>query len=587
MRTLYSNESVVNEIMQLFLSRKRKAASLGWIGGAASAVMCLVVASLRSLSPISISVLDHSRGQTAQSQPQAQSRRIKVFTIASSHANARQQQQDIASLQHLFEHVVLNQTQQRSFLDATGSTECGGTEIITRFDDFIRLNQPHLAAQVWQYCALYIHGGVILDSTSLLLVPLDTMLIHNGQARNTSMGVLNDKELFSNSMHGSFLYIPDSQSFVSQAMLHVLRTTTTQELFTNPLLLSQTLYHAVQQDLGNDTQYHTTSWHLLDQICHPNPLKPDITTKRYSSSIIATRYALLSGGTKCAWRVLMMDSFSHYFCWRRIHYLCPKESGYCCHIHDRDIPAVVAITRHSLLPYQLLPLPNQLAKPYNESGSYEVEDLPYISTIRDREIRQPASARQNQSSAFDFLSSRRCLPSEECVYCLRTAFQVNACILCRKHCDCYCKTLCQIPKPNPHVGKHIFITPPEYRRDPSRLIPRIVHQTWFEEIKVDKYPYTARMVESFRQSGWEYRFYTDDTAASFLSTHFPPEVRQVYDALLPGAFKADLFRYCVLLIHGGLYADVDILLASNLDVAIDPDVGFIAPIDSLVRLPRC
>jgi len=51
--------------------------------------------------------------------------------------------------------------------------------------------------------------------------------------------------------------------------------------------------------------------------------------------------------------------------------------------------------------------------------------------------------------------------------------------------------------------------------------------------------------------------------------------------LIPGAYKADLFRYCVLLIHGGVYADVDVLLESNLDVAIQPDVGFMVPFDGV------
>jgi len=78
--------------------------------------------------------------------------------------------------------------------------------------------------------------------------------------------------------------------------------------------------------------------------------------------------------------------------------------------------------------------------------------------------------------------------------------------------------------------------------------------------------------------------------AQFLDTHFPPEVRQAYDALLPGAFKADLFRYCVLLIHGGVYADMDVLLESNLDASVGPDVGFMVPVDepgSPVNLRMC
>ena len=48
-----------------------------------------------------------------------------------------------------------------------------------------------------------------------------------------------------------------------------------------------------------------------------------------------------------------------------------------------------------------------------------------------------------------------------------------------------------------------------------------------------------------------------------------------------GAFKADLFRYCVLLIRGGVYADMDVLLETNLDDAIANDIGFMTPIDEV------
>ena len=131
------------------------------------------------------------------------------------------------------------------------------------------------------------------------------------------------------------------------------------------------------------------------------------------------------------------------------------------------------------------------------------------------------------------------------------------------------------------VSKELTVTPPFYARDPSRLIPRIVHQTWYESIDQENYPNMSRLSESFKQSGWEYKFYTDSEAANFLSTHFPAQVREAYDALRPGAFKADLFRYCVLLIYGGVYADADIMLESNLDLAVGPDVGFMVPQDEV------
>lgn len=89
----------------------------------------------------------------------------------------------------------------------------------------------------------------------------------------------------------------------------------------------------------------------------------------------------------------------------------------------------------------------------------------------------------------------------------------------------------------------------------------------------------SRLQQSWKQSGWEHIFYDDAKAAKFLQEHFPPQVLEAYHAIQPGAFKADLFRYCVLLIQGGVYADMDVLLESNLEEAIAPDVGFMTPMD--------
>jgi hypothetical protein len=48
-----------------------------------------------------------------------------------------------------------------------------------------------------------------------------------------------------------------------------------------------------------------------------------------------------------------------------------------------------------------------------------------------------------------------------------------------------------------------------------------------------------------------------------------------------GAYKADLFRLCVLLIEGGIYSDVDVELTSDLDQLIEDDIGFIIPVDEV------
>mmetsp|Transcript_9427 Transcript_9427/g.20914 ORF Transcript_9427/g.20914 Transcript_9427/m.20914 type:complete len:328 (-) Transcript_9427:56-1039(-) len=107
-----------------------------------------------------------------------------------------------------------------------------------------------------------------------------------------------------------------------------------------------------------------------------------------------------------------------------------------------------------------------------------------------------------------------------------------------------------------------------------------IPQTYYETtITRKKHPNMSRLIESWKHSGWQYIYYDDDSAAEFISTHFPPEVREAYDSIKWGAFKADLFRYCALLIQGGIYADTDILLESNLNLAVTPDIGFMVPID--------
>jgi hypothetical protein len=143
------------------------------------------------------------------------------------------------------------------------------------------------------------------------------------------------------------------------------------------------------------------------------------------------------------------------------------------------------------------------------------------------------------------------------------------------------------PPPLPTVAE-LHIYPPSdssRRRPPGRRIPKIIHQTWSEPLTKERYPNWSQLQMSLRnQEGYDYRFYTDNEARELVKSHFPPEVVQAYDDLLPGAYKADLFRYCVLLIHGGVYADVDVLVVSKLDALITDDVGFVIPLD-LQRFP--
>jgi len=50
--------------------------------------------------------------------------------------------------------------------------------------------------------------------------------------------------------------------------------------------------------------------------------------------------------------------------------------------------------------------------------------------------------------------------------------------------------------------------------------------------------------------------FNDSDCRAFIMREYPPDVLTAYDRLIPTAFKADLWRYCVLYKYGGMYLDV-------------------------------
>ena len=76
--------------------------------------------------------------------------------------------------------------------------------------------------------------------------------------------------------------------------------------------------------------------------------------------------------------------------------------------------------------------------------------------------------------------------------------------------------------------------------------------------------------------GYDYRFYDAGDRVDFL-TGFDQDVLLAYNKLAYGAFKADLWRYCILYANGGIYCDLDTFCVSSLDHLIDPSDEFIVP----------
>eukprot|EP00978_Attheya_sp_CCMP212_P032584 scaffold128060_cov55-Attheya_sp.AAC.1 len=184
-------------------------------------------------------------------------------------------------------------------------------------------------------------------------------------------------------------------------------------------------------------------------------------------------------------------------------------------------------------------------------------------------------------SLGDQLVALGSVPSWLCNRCLKTvlfgSFDKCTLVCSRRYQDVIC-SMGQSP-PKKKTVLDVTIRCEDSGGGDKRFIPRIIHQTWFEEPTALRYPQLVRLQNSWRASGWEYRFYTDDIAREYVLSNYPSRFVDAFDALIPGAFKADFFRYLVLLKDGGVYADVDIMLGTNLDTFVAPSMDFFVPLD--------
>ncbi len=90
---------------------------------------------------------------------------------------------------------------------------------------------------------------------------------------------------------------------------------------------------------------------------------------------------------------------------------------------------------------------------------------------------------------------------------------------------------------------------------PHAPIPKIIFQTWkTKDLPVDM----KETVDSIKRlnPNYNYHLFDDNECRHFIQTTFDKNVLDAYDALIPGAFKADLWRYCILYRYGGIYLDI-------------------------------
>ena len=89
----------------------------------------------------------------------------------------------------------------------------------------------------------------------------------------------------------------------------------------------------------------------------------------------------------------------------------------------------------------------------------------------------------------------------------------------------------------------------------NSIIPLNIFQTWHSK---ELPPLMNKIVEKIKIINPEFSYYLFDDydCRDFIKTNFEANILNAYDSLIPGAYKADLWRYCVLFIKGGIYLDI-------------------------------
>lgn len=94
------------------------------------------------------------------------------------------------------------------------------------------------------------------------------------------------------------------------------------------------------------------------------------------------------------------------------------------------------------------------------------------------------------------------------------------------------------------------------------IIPLNIFQTWHSKKLPDK---MKKCVNSLKLQNPEFKYYLfdDNDCREFIKTHYNECVLKTFDKLKPGAFKADLWRCCVLYTFGGIYLDIKFCCNNN------------------------
>jgi len=86
-------------------------------------------------------------------------------------------------------------------------------------------------------------------------------------------------------------------------------------------------------------------------------------------------------------------------------------------------------------------------------------------------------------------------------------------------------------------------------------VPLVIYQSWkSHEVPKGMRDNILRLLKANPE--FDYYLYSDEESAAFIADNYDKDVLEAFHTLKPGAYKSDLWRYCILYKLGGVYLDI-------------------------------
>jgi hypothetical protein len=106
--------------------------------------------------------------------------------------------------------------------------------------------------------------------------------------------------------------------------------------------------------------------------------------------------------------------------------------------------------------------------------------------------------------------------------------------------------------------------PAQSKNGSFTIVPKRIYQTWKTRVVSEA---IAKNIYNLIENNPSYDYYLfgDKECREYLIKNYNEEYIKAFDDLIPGAFKADFWRYAVIAKEGGVYIDADLKVDAKLD----------------------